>query len=279
MKNFYVKNGEKINFLSEQNLTNSPYSRIVVRNDCPLHSHAFFEFTICLNGEYRNYINGECYTIERGRIILLRPMDEHYFEADTPHVSRDIYVTTDVMKDLCDTISPTLFEQLINQPLAIDFSIPDFEMQMLESKMSYLNVCDGKTDLQLKARHRNVIMSLLDLWISNIKETADTPQWLSLLVSRLNTESFINKNIEEIIASTNYSHGYVCREFKRFMGKTLQDYLAETRFSYAISLLSNNETSVAQVAEKMGYTATSNFIIAFKNKYGITPAQWRKENS
>ena len=85
--------------------------------------------------------------------------------------------------------------------------------------------------------------------------------------------------IEEIIASTNYSHGYVCREFKRFMGKTLQDYLAETRFSYAISLLANNENSVAQVAEKLGYNATSNFIIAFRNKYGVTPAQWRKEKT
>ncbi|MBQ3046479.1 MAG: helix-turn-helix transcriptional regulator [Clostridia bacterium] len=279
MKYSYIKDGKQINYLTEQDITGSPYSRIVVRNDCPLHTHAFFEFTICLSGVYNNYINGVCHTIEHGRIILLRPMDEHYFLADVPHTSRDIYVTVDVMKNICDSLSPTLFDKLLNQPLALDFSIPDFEMQMLESKMSYLNVTDGKSDLQLKARHRNVVTSILDLWLSNINDTVDTPQWLSLLVSRLSTASFINKNIEEIIASTNYSHGYVCREFKRFMGKTLQDYLAETRFSYAISLLANNENSVAQVAEKLGYNATSNFIIAFRNKYGVTPAQWRKEKT
>ena len=61
------------------------------------------------------------------------------------------------------------------------------------------------------------------------------------------------------------------------MGQTLQDYLADARFSYAIALLESGELSVAQIADRLGYNASSNFIIAFKNKFGVSPAQWIKQ--
>jgi len=218
--------------------------------------------------------------VERGRVILLRPNDLHYFEADVPHTSRDIYVKPNDLKEICDLISPDLYPRLENIPMVVDFTMSDFETQMLEEKMSYLTSLESKSEQQLKTRHRSVILEILDKWMSSTKDNkADMPQWLSLLVTQLSTEKYLSKNIEEIVASTNYSHGYVCREFRRIIGKTLQDYISDAKFSLALSLLASNENSITQVSEKLGYSAPSNFIIAFKNKFNMTPAQWRKENS
>lgn len=270
---------DRPNLVDENSLVKTPYSRVVIRNDCPYHNHTFFEFTIATSGVYYNYINGEKHVIERGRVILLRPNDFHYFEADSPHTSRDIYVKPNELKEICDMLDPELFSTLESMPLAIDFTLSDFETQMLEEKMSYLTSLDRKSDLQLKTRHRSVVLEILDKWTSLGKDgNADMPQWLSLLVSQLNTEKFLTKNIEEIVASTNYSHGYVCREFRRIMGKTLQDYISDAKFSLALSLLASAENTITQVSEKLGYSAPSNFIIAFKNKFKMTPAQWRKDN-
>lgn len=270
---------KKANLVTESGIAHTPYSRVVIRNDCPYHNHTFFEFTIATSGVYYNYINGEKYVVERGRIMLLRPNDFHYFEADSPHTSRDIYVKPQDLKEICDLISPDLYTTLENTPLAIDFSLSDFETQMLEEKMSYLTSLERKSELQLKTRHRSVILEILDKWTSSTKENnADMPQWISLLVTQLSTEKFLSKNIEEIVASTNYSHGYVCREFRRIMGKTLQDYISDAKFSLALSLLTSAENTITQVSEKLGYSAPSNFIIAFKNKFNMTPAQWRREN-
>ena len=265
------------NVLRESEITKSPYTRIVISRTCSHHYHSFFEFAICTKGAYKNYINDECIDVTKGRVILLRPQDRHYFVADGNHVFRDIYVPVAVMKSVCAAIDPTLYQRVLNTPLLIDFSVSDFQLQVLENKLNYLINPSDKPTLSLNTRHRNVITEIFDLWQQNSeKSTNDIPEWLSLLLTQLGTEKYINKNIEEIVALTNYSHGYVCREFKKYMGKTIQDYMNESRFSYSLSLLSGSKTTVAQVAEKLGYAATTNFIIAFKSKFGVTPTQWRK---
>lgn len=267
------------NILREKEFAKTPYSRIVISKTCTHHYHSFFEFTICTKGKYKNYINDEWHDIEKGRIILLRPQDRHYFIADGTHVFRDVYVTTQVMKSVCNAIEPSLYQRILNSEMLVDFYVSDFQLQQLESKLNYFNNASGKSELSLEIRHRSVILEIFDLWQQNVKrKLSDIPDWLSLLITQLGTEQYLNKNIEELIASTNYSHGYVCREFKKHMGKTIQSYLNESRFSYSLSLLSGS-TSITQVAEKLGYAATSNFIIAFKNKFGATPSQWRKSQS
>ena len=183
------------------------------------------------------------------------------------------------MKSVCNAIEPSLYQRILNSEMLVDFYVSDFQLQQLESKLNYFNNASGKSELSLEIRHRSVILEIFDLWQQNVKrKLSDIPDWLSLLVTQLGTEQYLNKNIEELIASTNYSHGYVCREFKKHMGKTIQSYLNESRFSYSLSLLSGS-TSITQVAEKLGYAAPSNFIIAFKNKFGATPSQWRKSQS
>lgn len=265
------------NILKESEFAKTPYTRIVISKTCSHHYHSFFEFTICTKGTYRNCINDVWTDVNKGRVLLLRPQDRHYFLSDGSHVFRDVYVTVPVMKAICNTIDPSLYQRIVNSPSLIDFNMSDFQLQLLENKLNYFNNVRGKTDLALNIRHRDVIIEILDLWQQNTKrKLSDMPDWLSLLITQLGTEKYLNKNIEELIASTNYSHGYVCREFKKYMGKTIQNYLNESRFSYSLSLLSGGKTTIAQVSEKLGYTAASNFIIAFKNKFGVTPAQWRK---
>lgn len=264
------------NVLKEKEITKNPYSRIIISKTCSHHYHTFFEFTICTKGTYQNCINDEWHDINKGRILLLRPQDRHYFLADGTHTFRDIYVTIPAMKAICSSIDSTLYQLLVNSPMLVDFSVSDFQLQQLENKLNYFNNCIGKSDVSLNIRHRSIILEILDLWQQNVKQKlSNMPDWLSILITQLGTEKLLNKNIEEIIASTNYSHGYVCREFRKYMGKTLQNYLNESRFSYSLSLLEGS-TTISQISEKLGYAAPSNFIIAFKNKFGTTPAQWRK---
>ena len=267
----------KVVLLNEKDIEKNPYSRLIISNKTSHHTHTFFEFSISISGEYKNYINGECYEIKKGRIILLRPEDKHYILAESPHSARDVYVLPEVMKSVCDCIDPSLYDRLNNKPLVIDFEVNNYDLQQLENKLNFFNNPIDEHPLTIKTRHRNVIFDILDLWQQNFSaKSTNLPFWLSQLLAQLGTEKFITKNVDEIILTTNYSHGYVCRCFKKYMGKTLQEHLNDVKFSYSLSLLQNKENSVSQIAEKLNYCATSNFIIAFKNRYGMTPAQWRR---
>ncbi len=265
----------KYNILDENTIAKNPYTRTVISNTCSHHYHTFFEFTFCSKGKYKNCINDEWLEIEKGRMLLLRPQDRHFFEADGTHTFRDIYVSVPTMKAICTAIDPTLYERIENTSLLIDFYISDLQMQLLENKLNFLNEHTNKDDLALDIRHRNVIMEIFDLWQQNAEQQADMPAWLSLLLTQIGTSENLNKTVDELIEPTHYSHGYVCREFKKYVGKTIQNYLNDARFSYALSILAG-EGSIAEISEKLGYSDTSNFIYAFKNHFGITPAQWRK---
>lgn len=266
----------KVIILNENEIAKNPYSKLIISNKTSYHYHAFFEFSIAISGEYKNYINGECYEIKKGRIILLRPEDKHYFIADSPHSARDVYVLPDVMKSICDCIDPSLFERINSKPLIINFEVNDYDLQRLENKLTFFNNTFNEHPINIKTRHRNVILEIFDLWQQNFSSKSNNlPFWLSQLLSKVGTEAFITKNVDEIVMTTNYSHGYVCRLFKKYMGKTLQEYLNDAKFSYSLSLLQNKENSISEVADKLNYSSTSNFIIAFKKRFGMTPSQWR----
>ncbi len=261
--------------LEEKDIAKNPYTRIVISKTCSHHVHTFFEFTICTKGSYLNCINDEKKTINQGRIMLLRPQDHHYFVSDGTHTFRDVYIMPSVMESICNAIDPNLFEKIQSTPLLIDFSIPEFQLRLLENKLNYLNEIKDTNNVSIKIRHRNIVMEILDLWQQYSQNSpTNMPEWLSFFITQLGTEQNIGKTVEELIVPTHYSHGYVCREFKKYMGKTLQNYINELRFAYALSLLAG-DASISEIAEKLNYSDTSNFIFAFKNNFGITPKQWR----
>ena len=85
-------------------------------------------------------------------------------------------------------------------------------------------------------------------------------------------------NVETIAEETNYSHGYVCREFKKHYGITLQEYVNSVKFSFACMLLASGSNNVEEIAAKLNYSSSANFIASFRHRFGVTPSQWRKIN-
>lgn len=269
-----------ISTLNEKIIETNPYSRLIISKKSPLHRHTFFEFSICLSGNLKNVINGKTIEAEKGRVILLRPQDTHQFFSKEGHTSRDIYVSQDEMRTLCDLISPELYNNIYNNELFIDFTVSSYHLNLLEPDLNFFNQLYGKSVQTLKIKHAKIILSVLDLWQQSLSQkTTGMPEWISVLISQINTENYITKSVSEIIALTNYSHGFVCREFKKYMGTTLQNYMNDAKLSYSLSLLYEKSLSIESVAEKLNYCEVTNFIIAFKKKFGTTPSKWRKANS
>ena len=267
--------------LDYDEIQTSPFTKLVISKRCPLHSHKFFELAICINGSLVNTINGKEYYMKKGTAILLRPNDVHSFSCEKNHVSRDIYIDPATLKIVCDLIDDTLFNTLSNVPLSVFFNISDYDLQYLENKLFSFNKDSELPEHALRTAHLNIITDILNLWEQSkySKLRIDCPTWILKLISDINTEEFINKNITEIVASTNYSHGYVCREFKKFIGTTLNQYVTTAKFSYALTLLQDPLNSISSISEKLNYSSTTNFIISFKKKFKISPSQYRKMNN
>ncbi|MEM9007522.1 MAG: AraC family transcriptional regulator [Cyanobacteria bacterium P01_F01_bin.86] len=63
--------------------------------------------------------------------------------------------------------------------------------------------------------------------------------------------------------------------FRQMFGTTVFGYLYQCRMEKAQWLLEQEATSVAQVAQAVGYASPSQFSAAFKRKFGITPRAYK----
>ena len=71
---------------------------------------------------------------------------------------------------------------------------------------------------------------------------------------------------------------WLSREIKKKSGKTYKELLQEKRMQQAVYLLINSRIAVSDIIEAVGYDNTSYFYRKFKERYGISPKEYRIEN-
>lgn len=95
-------------------------------------------------------------------------------------------------------------------------------------------------------------------------------------LAKINTPKYICAPLEGIVKLSGYSHSHLCKIFKQNTGKTLKDYHNQLKMEYATSLLLNNNLSLLDISNILGYSSLSHFIKIFKTHTAYTPKQYRK---
>ncbi len=96
--------------------------------------------------------------------------------------------------------------------------------------------------------------------------------------------SFINENIEknltisEISKATLIPKSSLYKMFHTHIGSTVSEYINSKRVKKASELLMNNELSISEISEKLGFSTQQYFSKTFKKIMGVSPAQFRKNN-
>jgi AraC-like DNA-binding protein len=71
------------------------------------------------------------------------------------------------------------------------------------------------------------------------------------------------------------SRASLARRFTNLVGEPVMTYLTRWRMTLAVDLLANPETTIAVVAQQVGYASPFGFSTAFKRRYGISPTAHR----
>lgn len=96
--------------------------------------------------------------------------------------------------------------------------------------------------------------------------------------------SFVEQNfqndisVEDIAAACNLNRSYFGKIFHDTIGKSPQEFLIAYRMNKAAELLKLTQLSIGDISNAVGYSNQLHFSRAFKNVYGKSPKQWRKEN-
>lgn len=96
--------------------------------------------------------------------------------------------------------------------------------------------------------------------------------------------TFIEQNfqnsisVEDIAAFCGLNRSYFGKIFRDTVGKSPQEFLMNYRMVKAAELLKLTQLSVGDIGNAVGYPNQLHFSRAFKNIYGISPREWRRQN-
>lgn len=94
---------------------------------------------------------------------------------------------------------------------------------------------------------------------------------------------YIKENVDDQLSlnsvadSFNMSTGHLSRLFKEKAGTNFSDFVSSVKFEKAAHLLlKDTKKKVSEIADELGYSNLTYFTKLFKEKYGMTPTQYRK---
>lgn len=268
-----------------ETLSNSFFTAQLINRNITLHSHYFWEFTYSITGELINKVNGEpIKTHALCEILLIKPGSTHEIlcleQSEKPKYHRDVYVTPEKMKKCCDLLSPDLYDELMSVPFIV-LDAQKENLEALERTLKLFHQYNGHSqkDVQfLEQLHTTILFQLLGIYLKNSASSEKKyPEWIEKFFERLKDEKVLCQKIEDVIKPFNYSHSYICREFKKHVGKTMVQCVNEARVIYSTIFLIDPNVTVLEIAMRLNYSSQSAYINAFKSVYGVSPNHWRRK--
>lgn len=245
------------------------------------HSHSFFEISYVLHGTCENVINKNPTLFKRGVCTILRPSDNHFFrnikKGENGYQHIDIYIDIEKFKQLCDCLSPTLYETLISDDTPIIYHISHNFLDAINNRVNLL--ITQKADLQtLEAFHSTLIVDMLSAYLEEQQiNKNDYPSWIKKILLDLNSIETMSMSINELARKYGYSPDHLSREFKRHTGIKLSDYIMQTRINYSLPLLKGKDMKIIDIALLIGYQKHSTFSANFKTLMHCTPKEYQND--
>ena len=138
-------------------------------------------------------------------------------------------------------------------------------------------------DISNKRSSNQITMGLLFLQLLNYMDKMEAggrkfDTEIIANVYRYIEDHFKEGTLSELAVEMKVDVYWLSREIKKKSGKTYKELLQEKRMQQAVYLLINSRIAVSDIIEAVGYDNTSYFYRKFKERYGISPKEYRIEN-
>ncbi len=101
------------------------------------------------------------------------------------------------------------------------------------------------------------------------------PSWIKKL-SEIILDAEVDYSLSSLSQELNVHPVHLSREFHKYFGSTLGQYIRQIKLNKAIILMSTKKFSMTEICYKCGFYDQSHFIANFKSTYKITPSQFLK---
>lgn len=265
-----------------------PHTRFV---HFPKHRHNYVEVIYMCQGTTTHIVDGNEVVLEEGDLLFL---NQNAQQEILPAGEQDIAVNFIIL--------PEFFNTAFSMMGAEENSLKEFLVGTLcgkNDRTSYLyfhvsdilpiqNLVENMVwtiyyDMGNKRSCNQITMGLLLLQLLNHMDKMETGSMRFDTELTGNVLNYIeghykNGSLSELALMMNYDVYWLSREIKKRTGKTYKELLQTKRMNQAVYLLTSSTLPVADIIESVGYDNTSYFYRKFKEKYGISPKDYRVQH-
>lgn len=232
------------------------------------HSHPTSSFILVISGEYRERIH----SLER----VHRPGDLLFYPAHATHSQtfgnqgshKIIFQPKPEWQDYLAKSRPNLADA----PYA---SLPEFRY-LGARLLQEMHHADPFSELACEGLLLEVIASFARTTAS--RDTLCPPMWLKTVRDYMHDRLNRNVCMEELGVLAGRHPVHVAREFRRFYGRSVGQYLRIARVDAAANLLATTSSDLTEIALCSGFANHSHLCRVFKTTFGLTPTEYRKRN-
>jgi AraC family transcriptional regulator len=231
----------------------------------PMHSHEHAHLCLVLAGEYVEKVRGK--QLERRKYSIV------FHPGELPHAEQTSIEGRQFIVD----VDPRYLKRCVTYtgPLDQPLDACSGAIVWLAHKLyKEFREMDSVSPLAMEG----LLLELFSDFARRNKARSEKtpPRWLLQLDDLLRTRFLERLDFGELAAEVAVSPAYLSRNFRKFRGCTVGDYVRNLRVAWAAQKLNGTAISIADVAVEAGYFDQSHFTRVFKATTGLTPCEFRR---
>ncbi|MGZ9583041.1 GH39 family glycosyl hydrolase [Paenibacillus marinisediminis] len=248
-------------------------------NYVPSHWHNSVEIIFVLSGHLEVTVGSQNYSLMEGDVLLINQCHVHEVIGLDMNIIATFLIPVSYLKEYIagiESLNFNCYSGTAESKKRLEMS----HMRQLLAEIIQLKYKRGEAyELEMQVRMLVVFTTLLKKFKAPVASGAMNEKYMERMLRII---SYIDDHYKEAVslqtlAEREYlSVPYLSKFFSENIGMNFQSYLTSIRLKNTVEdLLHQDDMSIADLAQKHGFPNAKSFYAAFKNRYHMTPNEYR----
>lgn len=256
----------------------------------PKHTHNYVEVIYMCSGQTTHIINDNEVVLREGELLFL---SQNAIQEVMPAGEDDVAVNFIIMPEFFDQALHMIGDEdnPLREFIVASLTGKDVNVGYLHFKVSDIlpiqNLIENliwtiKNNIQNKRSINQLTMGVLFLQLMNHTDKVkvgdnNEDKELMLIILRYIEENYREGELTKLAKQLNYDLYWLSKKVRQLTGKNFTELIQNKRLNQAVFYLTSTNIAISDIGEQVGYGNLSFFHRIFKNKYGMTPKQYRNK--
>lgn len=152
--------------------------------------------------------------------------------------------------------------------IAVSYTLSDIFIRKIDRALTAEAVCAVADEVRIEYCTR----------MRDLSKKQVVSRYVVLAIDYIRTHVQEPITVEQVASELSVNSSYLSKLFKKEMGKSISEYIRDSKIEIAEHMLRHLDDTSLQIANYLGFSSQSHFIQVFRKQTGMTPEEYRKKH-